>query len=669
MQMKKLNPRRFCIDSRYASSHNKFFRSSCMKYQFADARQPTQPIAVVVALCVSFVAQATFAQTRCLPAVTPAANAHSLTVESASFAGLALGDRASAIAIAPDCSVIIGATLGGTSAFADTTNITDPLAPANSGTTGTVMQLSADGSQLLKRARIGAAVNDLAINPTNGDIAIASNLGVVVLASDLTTVRWSDLTQVAARVDIAGDGTVVALRGSSQSDAIGDRGTAKTYTIYNANGTQRYARTSGYTQVQDIAVDAATQRVFMTGFAQRDGSSCSQLQVAWLKAFDYDGNDQWNNYDYAQGVADANNDCADTRGRRVAVGEDGMVYFAGTSAGGNAIFRWLPSTRQTGVALNQLGTPANNMKPGADNYVDPFNTASNHITYVARFEPRTGQHLMGFFLLSRLGEATDANPRGNTIEPRAIAGDKDGRFYVGGYSAYQIKNRPIANINGTTLAAYSGSDAWMLVTSPDGTQRETWIAFNNGGKGAVRDITTSRGAAAIAAYIEQGAMFTTANALQSTAPATFASPNPQTQSSVYFAVWSAPVSAAPVACNFNLDTVTTARATTDAALAARYIAGRRGGSLTTAMKEGSASNATIERSIGVQYAARHLDIDGNGMIDTATDGLMLVRAMLGFNADAIVNGALGAAPPMGSWRNTAGAIRTHLNSVCGMSVP
>jgi hypothetical protein len=605
------------------------------------------------------------AQTRCLPQATPSANAHSLSVTSASFAGLALGDRASGVAIAPDCSLVIGATLGNVSAFADTANITNPLAPTNNGTNGTVMQLSGDGTQLFKRARIGAAVNDLAVNPTNGDIAIAADIGVVVLASDLTTVRWSDLTQLAARVDIASDGTVVALRGGTQSDAVGDRGTAKTYTIYNANGTQRFARTSGYTHVADIAVDATTQRVFMTGFAQRDGSSCSQLQVAWLKAFDYDGNDQWNNYDYARGVADANSDCADTRGRRVAVGEDGMVYFAGTSAGGNAIFRWLPSTRPTGVTLNQLGLAANNTKPGADNYVDPFNTKSNHITYVARFEPRTGQHLLGFFLLSRLGEVTDSNPNGNTIEPRAIAGDKDGRFYVGGYSAYQIKNRPIANINGTTLAAYAGSDAWALVTSPDGTQRETWIAFNNGGKGAVRGIVASRGAAAIAAYIEQGAMFTT-SALQTTAPATFASGNPQTQSSGYFSVWSAPVSAAPVACNFDFDGTNGARSHTDGLLATRYLGSRRGNSLTTAAKQGSLNNAAIERNVGAQYGARHLDIDGNGVIDAATDGLLLTRALLGFKDNALTDGALGTAPPMGTWRNTASAIRTHLTQTCGL---
>jgi hypothetical protein len=634
------------------------------------AARVQRPVRVLAMLSAALVFSAAFdaaSQTRCVTAVSPAANAHSLTVNSASFVGLGLGDRASGVAIAPDCSIILGVTLSDVTSFADTSNITNPLATTNTGTSGSILQLSADGAQLLKRAKIGTAINDIAVNPTNGDIAIAADIGVIVLASDLATVRWSDLTQVAARVDIASDGVVVALRGGTQAQAVGDNGAAKTYTIYNANGAQRFATTSGYTQVQDIAVDATTQRVFMTGFAQRDGSRCSELQVAWLKAFNYDGAEQWVNYDYATGVADANSDCADTRGRRVAVGEDGMVYFAGTSAGGNAIFRWLPSTRKSGVSLNQLGISANNMKPGGDNYVDPFNTKSNHITYVARFEPRTGQHLVGFFLLSRLGQATDTNPAGNTIEPRAIAGDKDGRFYVGGYSAYQIKNRPDVNLNGNVMAAYAGSDAWVLVTSPDTTQRETWIAFNNGGKATVRGIVASRGAAAIAAYVEQGAMFTSANALQTTAPATILSGGTQTQSSGYFALWSASVSSSPVACNLDADTTNGVSGTTDAALALRYMQGRRGSSLVTSLKQGSLSNAAIERNLGVLYGAQHFDVDGNGVIDAATDGVLLLRAVLGFRDNALTANALGTPPALGAWRNTGALIRAHLAATCGLS--
>jgi hypothetical protein len=57
-----------------------------------------------------------------------------------------------------------------------------------------------------------------------------------------------------------------------------------------------------------------------------------------------------------------------------------------------------------------------------------------------------------------------------------------------------------------------------------------------------------------------------------------------------------------------------------------------------------------------------LDIDGSGGApNAATDGLMLVRAMLGFTGAAVTNGAISGAPP----RNTWPLIRDYLNKNCG----
>ena len=39
-----------------------------------------------------------------------------------------------------------------------------------------------------------------------------------------------------------------------------------------------------------------------------------------------------------------------------------------------------------------------------------------------------------------------------------------------------------------------------------------------------------------------------------------------------------------------------------------------------------------------------LDIDGNGAINPATDGLLIMRFMLGLRGDALVADALGTAP-------------------------
>jgi hypothetical protein len=620
-----------------------------LTFSFTAARlrnfRPPTFGAVCAALCTAVLASMAAAQTRCVADIPTPPNAHSLTVSAASYVGLGASDTARGIALAPDCTLVLAATLSGTSALTDTANIADPLAPANPGSTGAVIRLSADGTSIVQRAKVGAAVNDIAINATNGDIALATDIGVVVLASDFLTVRWRDLGVVAARVDIATTGEVVALRGGTQTDAMGDRGQAKTYTIYRPDGSKRFERTSGYSFVGDVAIDATSQRVFTTGYAQRDGSSCTKLQVAHLRAFDFDGVEQWVNYDYARGVADANSDCADSRGRFVAMGGDGKLYFAGTSAGGNSIFRWKPG---------QLGTAANNAKPGADSHVDPYNTASNHITYAARFEPLTGAHTVGFFLLSRLDTT-----KGNTIEPRAIAGDQDGRFYVGGFSAYQIKNRALANINGQTLAAYAGEDAWLLVTSPDVTARETWISLNNGGNATVRGIAVGRGTAAIAASVNKAPMFVSGTAVQSTGPSA-------TEKSGYFAAWSTALGATPVACNLDIDGVDGAKAATDGLMVERYLRNARGAALTSAAKQDGLNATAIETNIQRLLTAGLLDIDGNGTVDAATDGVLLLRALFGFRDAALTDGALGAAPATGMWRNTGALIRAYLADSCGL---
>ena len=59
------------------------------------------------------------------------------------------------------------------------------------------------------------------------------------------------------------------------------------------------------------------------------------------------------------------------------------------------------------------------------------------------------------------------------------------------------------------------------------------------------------------------------------------------------------------------------------------------------------------------------DIDGDGLVLAATDGLMLLRAALGLTGDAVVAGA--TAP--GATRTTWNAVRGYLNGSCGMALP
>ncbi|TAG00457.1 MAG: DUF4394 domain-containing protein [Betaproteobacteria bacterium] len=58
------------------------------------------------------------------------------------------------------------------------------------------------------------------------------------------------------------------------------------------------------------------------------------------------------------------------------------------------------------------------------------------------------------------------------------------------------------------------------------------------------------------------------------------------------------------------------------------------------------------------------DLDGDGNILALTDGLMLLRALLGMTGTSVIANALpSATPPRSTWS----AIRAHLNTTCGMS--
>lgn len=566
-------------------------------------------------------------------------NAYSLQLATASYFGLGATDAIYAAEFAPDCTLLIGgrATVANGS-FTDLANVGNPLAAG--ATTGSLARLSTDGTQLLARSQFGAQVNDLAVSQSSGDVAVASDVALAVVAADLQTVRWS-VSGNAARVAMTEDGRVAVLFG-------------KTLRVYDAVGSERFSNAFSDAQVNDVAYDGASGLVFVTGFAQRDGGSCSQLQVAWIRAYDgTTGALRWRAFDYPQSIADQHGDCADTRGRLLTIGGDGKLYFAGTSAGGNAIFRWDAQARATSAPIYPVTVvwpSAPNVKPGNDFYVDAFNTRSNHISYVARFDPASGRQEAGFFLLTRLSSSA-----GNTIEPRAIAADENGRVFVGGFAASAIANRTQTALNGTTLAAYAGSDAWLLITSPDYSARDTWVAFNNGGQGTVFAIAASRGAVALGAQVTVAPLFTAANALQPTAPSTGLR-------SGYFASFAVPASTPP--CWLDVDANGVVSASRDGFPLLRSMLALPAAQWLTASGMSSA-NAHVARTRALLARSTHtLDIDGNGVVEAATDGVLLLRALLGFRDASLTSGALGVAPPSGRWRNTAPLIRSYLLSQC-----
>ena len=69
-------------------------------------------------------------------------------------------------------------------------------------------------------------------------------------------------------------------------------------------------------------------------------------------------------------------------------------------------------------------------------------------------------------------------------------------------------------------------------------------------------------------------------------------------------------------------------------------------------------------AIAQSIALSAYDIDGDGETRAETDGLLLLRAMLGFRGDALITGVIGT----NATRRTAQDVQAFLTNACGMLI-
>ncbi len=119
-----------------------------------------------------------------------------------------------------------------------------------------------------------------------------------------------------------------------------------------------------------------------------------------------------------------------------------------------------------------------------------------------------------------------------------------------------------------------------------------------------------------------------------------------------------PYGYSPSSCNLDVDGDGARMLATDGVLILRRMLGLTGGALVS-----GATNACAPRSAaGIAQAVSlpAYDIDGDGRTDAATDGLLLLRAMLGFRGTALISGAVG----VNAIRKTALEIENFFNGSC-----
>ena len=118
-----------------------------------------------------------------------------------------------------------------------------------------------------------------------------------------------------------------------------------------------------------------------------------------------------------------------------------------------------------------------------------------------------------------------------------------------------------------------------------------------------------------------------------------------------------------MSCDINADANLNVTALTDGILVLRWMLGMTGTAATQGAL-GASPGRTVAADIATHLVAQRMDIDGDSSVDAATDGLLLLRALLGFSGTAVTNGAVSPCATRTTWTD----IRSHLAGTCGLAV-
>jgi subtilisin family serine protease len=111
---------------------------------------------------------------------------------------------------------------------------------------------------------------------------------------------------------------------------------------------------------------------------------------------------------------------------------------------------------------------------------------------------------------------------------------------------------------------------------------------------------------------------------------------------------------------------------TDAQMALRRLTGASGATITGGMSfracasrtDGTSVAAFVDAQAIAASAPKPFDIDGDGVVNPLTDGLMILRVALGLTGDAVVANAVAPGAPRNAWA----AIRPYLVQQCGLTI-
>jgi hypothetical protein len=306
---------------------------------------------------------------------------------------------------------------------------------ATEDSSGVLMRLSTDNKRVVSITRLSAKIADISADSFDNIYVAAYSSGLIKVNSSLDSILWMNrLTNYAHRVDVSKSGKSICL--TAQESDINDGtllGSGINTYLHDKNGVLMTTMGSISQYGADVAIDDATQNVYMVGFKNFNtpGSTSNPtsypVYVPVLRAKNFDNTTRFVGYDWEGDINSPRwlnlpeNNMADARLNRVVIGKDGQLYIAGQIYGGNHCFRYSPY---------EITTPATVV--GGDNYFNLSNTGTETHVFIGKLNPVNGAYLYGQTFTARL-----PNGKGNSvfIDQGAIDADEAGKVYIAGISA------------------------------------------------------------------------------------------------------------------------------------------------------------------------------------------------------------------------------------------
>lgn len=352
---------------------------------------------------------------------------------------------------------------------------------------GALLRFANAGRDLELVAFLDANPTALQSDPARSRLIVAAGTKISALQeSDFARAWVFDIGEQILRVDVSSSGHIAALSTTGGVWILDDEGVQLGHFALEAESV-----------VHDVAL-SPDDLVYVVG-ARKDASGMCQGDVPFLRTYDLLGQMQARAYDYSA-VGD---NCASSSGRRVSLGGDGLVYYAGENQGGNTVHRLDP---------RDLSNPAPLVS------FDPFTQGSGKAIerygFIARFAPGTLDIQLGQLLLPR-----DSAGVGGEFLIDEILADASGQVILSAQSGCCSEARDQVRVADQALGPFVEPEASVLVLTSDFLARRTWFSTTLVSRETVRPagLSWASGLVALVAEVPEGTTLLTTDAVSARA--------------------------------------------------------------------------------------------------------------------------------------------------------